>query len=490
MRLSTKHSNQQTINMYDFTGGLNSSVSPENIGENQLFKVMNMEPDGASGLLKTVSGTRLVLSTPFNIYSAFFDRINHKFLIISDEGDSGKKIYAVNSTNPTREALEPLADLSGDLKPIYTLWEDGVLIASGGKLQYFDGDAVQTITTSPDKCSGVYVRNGRVLVANTAENTINYSAVGDEENWEEDSNDPSGAQWLETGYKDGGTFIGMANLSDDIIIFKDNGYVYRLTGNYPDWNMKEISRQIDCGGRLSFCSLTNTVIVLGQYNLQMLDTTQDYSDVKAGSLSTQVTNELLNVPMDADVIYLPPLNQVWVIGNNGFVLIYSTTFKSFFTRQFNSAVQTVFSYENAVFVVKADGIYQLDDASFSDAIDDGTMVSLAWNFTSRRLVSNHEFLLKRVQINVSPSFLDAKKDAISVGRIKLGIPTETKYADDSDLIYDDDTLIYNDRRKIYPEVAMNNMTKCVYRSRALTVKGNGSNGRLVINSINFDVAEV
>ena len=134
MRLSTKHSNQQTITMYDFTGGLNSSVSPENIGENQLFKVMNMEPDGASGLLKTVSGTRLVLSTPFNIYSAFFDRINHKFLIISDEGDSGKKIYAVNSTNPTRETLEPLADLSGDLKPIYTLWEDGVLIASGGKL--------------------------------------------------------------------------------------------------------------------------------------------------------------------------------------------------------------------------------------------------------------------------------------------------------------------------------------------------------------------
>ena len=169
MRLSTKHSNQQTINMYDFTGGLNSSVSPENIGENQLFKVMNMEPDGASGLLKTVSGTRLVLSTPFNIYSAFFDRINHKFLIISDEGDSGKKIYAVSSTNPTRETLEPLADLSGDLKPIYTLWEDGVLIASGGKLQYFDGDAVQTITTSPDKCSGVYVRNGRVLVANTAD---------------------------------------------------------------------------------------------------------------------------------------------------------------------------------------------------------------------------------------------------------------------------------------------------------------------------------
>ena len=222
----------------------------------------------------------------------------------------------------------------------------------------------------------------------------------------------------------------------------------------------------------------------------MLDTTQDYSDVKAGSLSTQVTNELLNVPMDADVIYLPPLNQVWVIGNNGFVLIYSTTFKSFFTRQFNSAVQTVFSYENAVFVVKADGIYQLDDASFSDAIDDGTMVSLAWNFTSRRLVSNHEFLLKRVQINVSPSFLDAKKDAISVGRIKLGIPTETKYADDSDLIYDNDTLIYNNNTKIYPEVAMSNMTKCVYRSKALTVKGNGVNGRLVINSINFDVAEV
>ena len=490
MRLSVKHTNQQTITMRDFTGGVNSSVSPENIGENQLFKVMNMEPDGASGLLKTVAGTKNILKTSFNIFSAFFDKINHTFIIISDEGDVGKKIYSVSASNIRKENIKYLAQLSGDLKPIYTSWEDGVLIASGGKLQYYDGSAIQTISTSPDKCSGVYVRNGRVLVANTAKNTINYSAIGDETNWTEDTNNPSGAQWLETGYKDGGTFIGMANLSDDIIIFKNNGYAYRLTGNFPNWNMQEISRNIDCGGRLSFCSLTNTVIVLGQYNLQMLDTTQDYSNVKAGSLSTQVTNELLNIPVDADVVYLPPLNQVWVIGNNGFVLIYSTTFKSFFIRQFNSDIRTVFSSENTVFIIKADGIYQLDDASFVDSIDGGTMTNLAWSFTSRRLVSEHEFLLKRAQINVSPTFLDAKKDSISVGRVKLNIPTETKYADDSDIIYDNDTLIYNNNTKIYPEVAMSNIIKCVYRAKALTVKGNGVNGRLVLNSINFDIAEV
>ncbi len=490
MRLSTKHANQQTITMYDFTGGLNSSISPENIGENQLFNVVNMEPDGASGLLKTVAGTRNVFTVPFEIYSAYYDKINKKFILISKEGTE-RKIYAVSSNNPSRESLgTSLATLSGDLKPIYTLWEDGVLIASGGKLQYFSGDSIQTISKSPDKCSGVYVRNGRVLVADTTKNKIVYSAVGDEENWDEATNDTSSSKWVETGYKDGGNFIGMVNLSDAIIIFKDNGYVYRLTGNFPDWNMQEISRQLDCGGRMSFCSLTNTVLVLGQYNLQMLDTTQDYSDIKAGSVSIQVANRLQQMPQDAQVVYVPPLNQAWIIGDNGFVLIYSTTYKSFFTRQFNSEIVTVFSNENDVFIVKKHGIYALYDGSFEDSIDDGSFTNLAWSFTSRRMVSNHEYLLKKFQINVSPAFNDAEKDSISIGRIKLNIPTKTKYADDSEFIYDNDTLIYNNIAKIYPEVAMSSTIKCVQRTRALTIKGNGRHGRLVINSIKLDVAEV
>lgn len=492
MRLSSKHSNQQTITMYDFTGGLNSSVSPENIGQNQLFRVTNMEPDGASGLLKTVAGTRQILSTPFKVFSATFDRINQKFIIISDE-TAGKKIYAVPASTAARADVEytALADLSGTLKPIYALWENGILIASGGKLQYFDGENVQTITTSPDKCSGVYVRNGRVLVANTDKNTINFSGIGDEASWEENSGDPSTSKWLETGYKDGGKFIGMASLSDNIIIFKDNGYAYRLTGNYPDWNLQEISRQIDCGGRLSFCSLTNTVLVLGQYNIQLIDTTQDYSDIKAGSISTQVSSQLQQMASDAEMIFLPPLNQVWVIGSDGFVLMYSTTFKAFFTRQFNSRVVTAFSYETAVFIAKEDGIYILDDTLFQDGSMNGSPIPLAWSFTSRRMVSGHEYLLKRVQVNVSPSFLDAGKDYISIGRIKIPVPiTIQQYANDSELIYDNDTLIYNNTTKIYPEIAVMAQQKCVYRSKALTVKGNGTHGRLLINSIIFDVAEV
>ena len=222
----------------------------------------------------------------------------------------------------------------------------------------------------------------------------------------------------------------------------------------------------------------------------MLDTTQDYSDIKAGSISTQITNQLQQMPLDAQIVFIPPLNQVWIIGENGFILIYSTTYKSFFTRQFNSNVITAFSYENNVFVVKENGIYILDDSSFVDSIEDGSFANLSWSFTSRRMVSAHEYLLKKFQINVSPAFLDAEKDSINVGRIKLIIPTSTKYADDSELIYDNDTLIYNNTTKIYPEVAMSSTIKCVQRSRAITVKGNGRHGRLVINSIKLDIVEV
>ena len=208
MRLSTKHPTQQTIAVADFSGGLNKAASVASIGDNELADVLNMELDSATNRLKTVSGTVDVLTlTGGTIFAAAWDEINGKALLV----DADKAVYASDLVTTER-----LGTLTGGLYPICASWEDGLLIASGGHLQYYNGKALETLTSSPDTCRGVYIRSGRVVVFTA--NEVHYSAVGDETNWTEDSNDAASSVWVEAGYKDGGQFIGMASLSADIII--------------------------------------------------------------------------------------------------------------------------------------------------------------------------------------------------------------------------------------------------------------------------------
>ena len=43
MKLSNRHSNVQTVAFSDFSGGLNTSLVPELIAQNELSKAVNVE---------------------------------------------------------------------------------------------------------------------------------------------------------------------------------------------------------------------------------------------------------------------------------------------------------------------------------------------------------------------------------------------------------------------------------------------------------------
>ena len=123
MRLGAKHQ-QQSITLSDFSGGLNTIATVEGIGANQLFDVKNMEVDQSTGKLRSVAGTKDVVKRD-GISGCMYDRINNRMLIICN-----RKVYYDNTE---------LGELSGNLYPIYTAWENGILIATGGKLQYYNG---------------------------------------------------------------------------------------------------------------------------------------------------------------------------------------------------------------------------------------------------------------------------------------------------------------------------------------------------------------
>ena len=136
MQLSSKHGGrQQVVTLSDFTGGLNTSTTEEQIAANQLVESINFEVQSTTGLLKTVDGTRQIYRTPadaeYKFNAAAYDRLNGHIVLFGDN-------KAIFSTKNMQE-VKQIGSLTGDLTPITALWEDGLLVASGGHLQYIDG---------------------------------------------------------------------------------------------------------------------------------------------------------------------------------------------------------------------------------------------------------------------------------------------------------------------------------------------------------------
>ena len=365
MILSAKHQNQQTLTLTDFSGGLNTSSTLEDVANNQLSYAINVEIDSASGRLKTVAGTRDLLSFE-NIFAAVYDEINEELLIV----DTDKKVYVVDFAG--EEEADAIGTLSGDLYPVSAPWGKGVLLASGSRLQYYDGNTLRTISGSP-KANNVFVRAGRVVVTGD-KNTVRYSAVGDETNWVDDSNDDSSAKFIEIGYKDGGKILGVLNLSSDILFVKDNRHLYRLVGEYPDWSLTEVSRNIEAQNRLGMCTVADSVFILGRNELQSIQTTADYGDMKPTNLALLVTTEIQTLPEGTILRFIPPLRQIWCIAGKT-VLVYDLARQSWFKRMFNSAVLDAIPVGNHVFIIKSDRVSRLNEFSFSDAGE-----PLQWRF--------------------------------------------------------------------------------------------------------------
>ena len=500
MFLSSKHQNQQPVVRRDFSGGLNTTSTVEGIAENQLADVLNMEVDHSTGCLKTVAGTKTLLEAE-NVFAAAYDGINHVLLVVLED-------RTVHATALDGAALgDSLGKLTGELYPVCAAWEDGLLLASGGKLQYYNGKTLVTLD-SPDAKS-VYIRAGRVPITDDA--NVRHSGVGDETNWTEDTNDASSSKWIEAGYKDGGKFVGMCNLSSDVLLIKDNRRVYRLSGEFPDWQIAEVSRNIECGGRRSFCSIADNVLIFGGTELQAVQTTQDYGDMKTQNMATLVARELAKLPKDALVRYVPALSQVWLLGTGGTVLVFDTTLNAWFKRQFNTDILDVLSIGENVLVVRKGGIAKLDESTFYDA---GR--PLSWRFVAQRLVSQHDYLLKRVQVSIVPYESTLYYGQVSVGAVIVGLPIPARLTKiwhnrspifknrakvmlagrlkgtyvKGDVVFDNPALLYGNTQKLFSRHTFIRERRNVFRSKALDVKGTGGMGGFSLNSIVMDIAEV
>lgn len=511
MRLSTKHANQQIIELNQFVGGLNSTSTEETIADNQLAEAVNVEIDSLSGLLRCVAGTvtcfELGNEVEHDIVSAAYDRLNKTLLLFL-------KCGLVLGTTDMATYL-PIGHLSGQESVFTALWEDGLLIASGGKLQYSAGLQMKTIETSPSICKGVYVRSGRVFTYDD-EDTVRFSAVGDETNWEQDSNDASASVFVQVGYKAGGKIIGLVNMSSDMLILKDNNMAFRLVGDYPEWEIKEVSRNIQCKGPMAYCSVTNNVFVVGLSDIQTIQTTQDYGDMKASNIASNVAKEVARLDSTMKLRYLPSLNQIWGIGKDGFVLVYDATVNAFFTRRFNSEVVDALCIDDMVYVIKKNEVCRLDDLSFSDNKE-----PLSFRFRTKCNISHNDYLIKRVECGTTiTSFANSSSwdNYLHVGNMRFDIPSDVyrlwnvhynyhKIFRNGDSlmgkaykpiynsgrvgVYGEDADLFDNSTLLYPARSMYLLDRRIrYRDKALKVYCHGRGIRYTFNTIKLDIVEV
>lgn len=452
MKLSSKHQDMQRLIYNDFSAGLNSSAMEDNIAENELREVVNMEVDKRTQLLRTCKGTIDICKFDYDVTSAAYDVINNMFLLFTSD-------YKIITTKDFKTFTEA-GQLTGTSPVITTSWEDGILIASGGKLQYSTKKGVQILENSPKHSKGAYIRSGRVLTFDNADN-VKYSSVGDESNWDIDANDPSKALFAQIGYKVGGKILGMVNLSKDILFIKDNGMVFRLENEYPDWKISELGRNIYCKNGLSFCNIGEQVIILGNGILQAVQTTQDYGDMKPTDIGKKIKREISSLEEHTKLRYIPPLNQLWFISHTKYVLVMDCDTGAFFQRAFNEPVVDVVCVDEDIYIFRSHAISKFTD----DFVDSGSPLYFSAKFKSA--FSLNEILVKKINFGITP-YLTEYDDAqsyLKVGKVRLPFPLRA-------LSKEQMTVSNNSSAKIYPSSAVHINKKEIYRDEEMAVPTN------------------
>lgn len=486
----------------DFTGGLNTANQVDAIAENQLADVLNMEIDFATKKLQTVSGTKDIL-TAENIFAAIYDSINNLILVVKTDKNIFLADFDGNISTST------IGTLSGNLYPKYSAWENGVLIASGGRLQYFDGGNL-ILLDSPN-ADEVFIRGGRVCISNGT--NIFQSGKGDENFWTVDDNVDSSSKFVKVGYKDGGNFIGLENLSQNILVVKDNRRAYRLSGEFPQWQVDEIGKNFECNGRRSICKVGDDVFILGENEAYLIEN-NFYGNFQPQNLAEQVVSEIHKLPKNSPVKFISPLYQVWILGKDGFVLVFDLRLKSWWKRKFNSEILDVFTVGDEIFLVKENKICKLDKGTFKD---DGKF--MAWKFLSQRLVGHHDLFLKRSRISVTPLDPAIYSGNIFVGKVKIPLPipdrtikifenkmpifgnaTRISLAGrfrgyllpqpPNEEIFRSKKIFSDNRQKLFANNTLESISRNVFRNKFLDVGGQGHGGRFILQSIILDVVEV
>lgn len=390
--IQTEHG-QAPVVVSDFSGGEVYAVQPTSLADNELQSMSNFEYDLDSGHPKVVD--------PFELYcdlgcqgsiSRMMPNPFDNYMLVA----VGTKLYKVVSG----EATELVETLSSTKTPCYDMWDQNprkLLIASGGKLQTYDGTTLADIDDTD--CDIVFVRApaGRIVIAKSGSDTLLYSGVGDVMNWTE--NTDQDALSLEVGYKDSGDITGIVSLPQDIAIFKSSKRVFRVVGEYPDWTVKE---QLSTSSNISHQTIVrigNDAVYLTAEGIQSLSATTRYGDIAMEDIGEKINTFLVkNVTNNAKLWHVPSKGQLWINpqGSTAVWVLHYKKSQAWTHIDFEFPVTDVVEVAGVVFVASGSKIYRqyVGDADGSKH-PQATIVFKEWVF-------DDDVVVKRVILNMQP----------------------------------------------------------------------------------------
>lgn len=495
MRLATKHQGQSNRIYGDFTGGLNTAAVPEMISDRQLAECTNMGLDRSTGSLQTCCGTAQIFKSPDDIHidTLFYDKINNEYLFCDL---TTRKVYLSRLLDMQGDKASDrriIGELTGRINPVTVMWEDGLLIASGGKLQYWNGNELNIIANSPSECKGVFVKNGRIYTWHGYR--LICSGVGDEDMWEDDTNDDSSSKWLDVGYKEGENntayIIGVVNLSSDIVIIKADGKVYRLVGDFPNWQIVELARYVDCLNSESYCAVQDGVFVLGRNGLFLLQTTTNYGDMIPANIATNVTTLFHQLSLDTKLKYIPSLNQLWIMGPDKRIIIYDMNFQAFTTRLFNSKVNDVCLSKDTILMAReSHTVVRLMESIYDDEKYGDKECNLPWSFKARTDTPFYAFFLRRMRITYVPLTDETTKSQIicANGKAQIDLPPRPLERQ-APTLWKDNRSIVSDTMSIIPAHTEFVTTWLCHRDLYLDLSGEGNNSAVALIKVEMAVTE-
>lgn len=483
MRLASKHDNEKLLQLNRFDGGLQYNVNIEGLADNELYQADNFEFNPITASLSTVCGARKYIATGLDISNIWFDFI-HGEILISSNGVLYSTPYL------KAKAVKTIGTLSGSNPPVFATFGGCVYVASGGKLQKYDGSTLTTILTaeSPD-CDIVFVKNGRVIVAKEGSDRLTFSAVGDPTSWVDNPNDDSSSKWIDIGYQDDTDISSITAINQDIIIFKKAkntpfGMVFRLIGDFPNWEVKEVSRNIHCSNHFTSLQAGNDVFYLGHDGFNSLSTVTEYGAVKQIEAGRKVNVSLVSgiSATKSRLWHIPSKQQIWIQPNQSdkYIWLYHYNLGAFTKRRFYTGeLRGVAISDETVYIAVGQNILILDDSMHKEDTVDITSV-----ITTKRFVSRYDYLIKRIDVDLYN--MSTGSGTIQVGRASLPLGVLSVGAD----IYEDLVDIFGDNSDIYEAPSTTIMVRTNYRTKTFEITVQLNRGGVAIRNIGILYVEV
>ena len=404
-RVSSRQKNAQRIFYPSFDGGLNLSVSPESMSRNELKEALNVEFSPSTGAMTVRGGLFHHGQTGIYAESAAALPGKRGFLITGNNPADGMRLFTWNR-------LENVSgSLTGNGRISACKWDRYYLVASGGKLQKLNVRNTQrfeTIESSPSRCVQVFVKSGRVGVV-TDENEIKFSAVGDCEDWTNDPEDDSSAQYLEIGYKDGMNIDAVIPLSRDLIVFKspnnepDKGIIFRVAGDYPEWTVLEAAHNIGTYSARSVQAVGNDVYFATVSGIASLSSVTSYGEIQAQWPDRKVSPALSRlISADAELWSIPVKQQLWLKPHKGSRIIWVLDYsRGIWTKfEFPGEVMYADGTDDSVYLMIGTSVYELLDGKVTDTNDTRTKENaIVAKMRMGTLLTGNQILIRRAFVS-------------------------------------------------------------------------------------------